>query len=62
MKTLCAFAEPLEPRVVQAIADGVLEYVRVLLGEPFAVEMAAAEVAELESLYRLMDPRPYPHA
>jgi hypothetical protein len=57
LKPRCAFAEPLEPPVVNAIAEAFAEYIRVLLGENFAEHIAAAEVAELHRLFGLPDPR-----
>lgn len=57
LKPRCAFAEPLEPPVVNAIAEAFAEYIRVLLGENFAEHMAQAEIDELERLFSLPDPR-----
>ncbi|MGO9937185.1 MAG: hypothetical protein ACLPH3_05895 [Terracidiphilus sp.] len=57
LKALSAFREPLEPYLVDVIAEAFLEYARVLLGESFLEQAAAAEVAELERMYALIDPR-----
>jgi hypothetical protein len=57
-KPRCAFKEPLETPVVEAVGAAFLEYLRVLLGESFAEQMEVAEVAELERVYMLQDARP----
>lgn len=57
-KPAYVFKEPLEPRLVNAIATAFLEYVRVLLGEHLTAQIEAAEVAGLERLYALSDTRP----
>jgi hypothetical protein len=58
LNSASAFKEPLPPRVVDAIAHAFLAYTRVLLGNHFGEHMAAAEVAEIERIYMLEDPRP----
>ena len=57
LKPVSALSEPLEPPVVNAIAEAFAEYIRVLLGENFAEHMATAEVAELHRLFGLPDTR-----
>lgn len=59
LESCSAFKEPLDPPVVDAIAAAFLEYVRVLLGQSFAAQVEAAEVAELERLYLLPSVRAF---
>jgi hypothetical protein len=54
----CVFKEPLEPRTVDALAAGFLTYLNVLFGESFAEQREAVELAELERMFALVDPRP----
>jgi hypothetical protein len=54
----CVFKEPLDPRVVDALASAFLTYLHVLFGESLAEQREAAEIAELERLFSLPDTRP----
>lgn len=56
-----AFKESLEASVVGAIASAFREYVRVLLAEKLIEQIAAAEIAELDRLFRLPDTRSNPN-
>ncbi|HKD60759.1 MAG TPA: hypothetical protein VKB47_09875 [Terracidiphilus sp.] len=53
-KSVCAFKEPLEPSVVDAIARAFLEHIFVLC---FAEQREAIEIVELKRLYSLPDNR-----
>jgi len=60
-KATCAFKEPLDPAVVDAIATAFTDYIRVLLGDSIAMQIeerqVGDEVAWLEQLYQLPDTR-----
>lgn len=61
LRTKCAFHEPLDDSTVQAISAAFLEYVRVFLGSNYTArvrEQEIAEIAALEALWTLEDPRP----
>ena len=53
------FKEPLEDGVAEAIGAAFTAYVQTLIGEQFASQMQAAELAELERLFMLPDTRPH---
>ena len=53
----CALKIPLEPEQVSALANAFLAYVHALLGESFAAQTEAVEIAELERMYLLPDIR-----
>jgi len=55
---VCAFKEPLDSPVVNSLATAFLEYIRVLLGQGFAEQMEAVEIAELERVWSIADTRP----
>jgi hypothetical protein len=67
LKSMCAFKEPLEPPVVEAIAGAFMAYIRTLLGlgDSFAEQMgtqlerqqAGDFVQFAEALWSLEDPR-----
>lgn len=56
-----AFKEPLAPSVVDGISTAFLVYVQTVLGNSFHEHAAKAELTELERMFALPDPRPYPH-
>ena len=54
----CAFKEDLPDFLVARIAEAFGEYARVLLGDNLPPQTEAEQIAELERIFRLEDPRP----
>ena len=52
-----ALREPLETEQVNALADAFLAYLHVLFADSFAEQLEGVEMAELERMWSLRDPR-----